>query len=58
MTFIETVEHRQGLKICCLEEIAFLKGFIDKDQLAKLAEKFPSDYGDYLRDLVEHGTRY
>jgi len=57
-TFVQTVVKRQGLKICCLEEVAYLKGFIDKDQLQALADKYPSDYGDYLRDLIADGTSY
>jgi glucose-1-phosphate thymidylyltransferase len=47
--FIATVEKRQGLKICCPEEIAFRKGFIDADQLIRLAGPLrKSDYGEYL----------
>ncbi len=47
--FIQTIEKRQGLKVACLEEIAFDKGYIDKQQLLKLAEKMGSSpYGDYL----------
>jgi glucose-1-phosphate thymidylyltransferase len=52
--FIETVERRQGLKIACLEEIAFRQGFIDASQLerrAHLLEK--SDYGQYLLGVVQ-----
>jgi glucose-1-phosphate thymidylyltransferase len=51
--FIETVERRQGLKIACLEEIAFRQGFIDASQLerrARLLEK--SEYGQYLLGVV------
>lgn len=47
--FIQAVEHRQGLKIACLEEIAFLKGYISKDQLLELAEPLKKNaYGEYL----------
>jgi len=47
--FIETIETRQGLKIACIEEIAFLKGYIDKTQLLKLAEPLKKNqYGQYL----------
>ena len=47
--FIQTVEHRQGLKVACLEEIAFLKGYISKEQLLKLAEPLQENaYGEYL----------
>ena len=47
--FIQTVEHRQGLKVACLEEIAFLKGYISKSQLLTLAEPIKKNaYGEYL----------
>jgi glucose-1-phosphate thymidylyltransferase len=55
--FIEIVEKRQGLKICCLEEIAFLAGFIDADQLRTQAtELAQNDYGRYLLRLLEAGA--
>ncbi len=51
--FIATIEKRQGLKICCPEEIAHMKGFIDSEQLARLAGKYKgSAYGDYLMQIV------
>ena len=47
--FIQAVEHRQGLKVACLEEIAFLKGYISKDQLLELAKPLKKcNYGEYL----------
>ena len=47
--FIQAVEHRQGLKVACLEEIAFLKGYISKYQLLELAEPLKKNaYGEYL----------
>lgn len=47
--YIATIEHRQGLKIACIEEIAFKKGFIDKAQLLALAEPLKKNqYGEYL----------
>lgn len=50
--FIQTIEKRQGLKIACLEEIAFRKGFISKQELKKLASELAtSDYGKYLLEL-------
>lgn len=53
-TFIETVETRQGLKIACIEEIAFRKGFINKQQLEILAQPLSKNsYGKYLLDIVE-----
>ena len=51
--FVATLEHRQGLKIACLEEISYNCGFIDKEELAKLAsETSNNSYGNYLRSLV------
>lgn len=53
-TFIEVIEKRQGLKIACLEEIAFKQGWIDAEQLAKLAQPMlKNDYGKYLLRLSE-----
>lgn len=53
-TFVQTIELRQGLKIACLEEIAFLMGYITLEQLSALAEKYPaSTYGVYLKNLVK-----
>jgi glucose-1-phosphate thymidylyltransferase len=54
--FVQLLEQRQGLKVACLEEIAFSKGFINASQLAVLAEKNASSpYGQYLKQvLVEH----
>ncbi len=51
--FIETIELRQGLKIACLEEVAYRKGFITAQQLQALAEALRNDYGDYLRAVLE-----
>jgi glucose-1-phosphate thymidylyltransferase len=52
-TFIETVEKRQGLKIGCIEEIAFNKGYISKDQLSKIAQPMAKNqYGQYLLGLL------
>lgn len=51
--FVETIESRQGLKIACLEEIAYHMGFIDRDQLLVAAERCrQSDYGKYLVKLA------
>jgi glucose-1-phosphate thymidylyltransferase len=52
--FIATLEKRQSLKVGCIEEIAYNLGYIDKTQLAKLAENYKnSSYGDYLAKLLE-----
>jgi len=52
--FIQTIEKRQGLKVACLEEIAYRQGYIDEAQLAQLATKLAkSSYGEYLRRIVD-----
>jgi len=52
--FIETIEKRQGLKVACLEEIAYTMNYIDADQVKKLAKPLlKSDYGQYLLNLVK-----
>ncbi len=53
-TFIETVEKRQRLKIACLEEIAYRMGYIDAEQVRKLAEPLSkNEYGQYLMRMIE-----
>jgi glucose-1-phosphate thymidylyltransferase len=55
--FVQIIERRQGLKICCPEEIAYKNGYIDAKQVAVLAENLgKSGYGDYLRDMLEDTT--
>jgi len=49
--FIATVEKRQGLKVACIEEIAYLLGYISKDQLLSLAGNYKNEYGQYLRTV-------
>jgi glucose-1-phosphate thymidylyltransferase len=52
--FVEAIERRQGLKIACIEEIAYFLGYIDKDQLIQLAEPLrKNDYGQYLLGLIK-----
>ena len=51
--FVQTVQKRQGFYIACIEEIAYAKGWINKEQLLKLAEPMmKTEYGKYLQDLV------
>lgn len=54
--FVRTIERRQGMRICCPEEIAFEKGFIDADQMRKLAEPLnKGPYGRYLLKVIDEG---
>ncbi len=53
-TFVQTVEKRQGLKVACLEEIAWRSGFISAEQMRELAKPLAkSEYGKYLLDLID-----
>lgn len=57
-SFIQIIENRQGLKIACPEEIAYRKGFINAEQLAKLAQPLSkSGYGQYLQRLLKEGVQ-
>lgn len=51
--FVQTIEERQGLKIACIEEIAFHKGFIQAHQLRALAGKYNNNYAQYLLGLLD-----
>jgi glucose-1-phosphate thymidylyltransferase len=54
--FVQTIEHRQGFKIACLEEIAYNNGWIDKEKILKIAGLLSKNgYGKYLTKLVENG---
>jgi glucose-1-phosphate thymidylyltransferase len=54
--FVETVQERQGLRIACLEEIAFRKGWIGREALLELAAQMKNaSYGAYLREIVDEG---
>lgn len=50
--YVETIEKRQGLKIACLEEVAYRKGFITRDQLVELGQQIKNEYGEYLTKIV------
>ncbi len=53
-SFVQTIQKRQGLQICCPEEIAFDKGWITDNKLIDLAQKYmKTDYGKYLKDVAE-----
>ena len=54
-SFVQTIQKRQGLQICCPEEIAFDKGWISSEQLLDLAQRYmKTDYGKYLKDVAEN----
>jgi glucose-1-phosphate thymidylyltransferase len=55
---VEAVENRQGLKVACPEEIAWRRGYIDTEQLGRLAKELAkSGYGQYLQQLIEREGR-
>ena len=54
-SFVQTIEKRQGMQICCPEEIAFRKEWITPEQLSVLADQFmKTEYGKFLKDLAEN----
>lgn len=56
-SFVETIQERQGLKICCPEEIAYQLGYIDQEQLTRLAEPLmKNEYGQYLMHIMERNS--
>jgi glucose-1-phosphate thymidylyltransferase len=54
--YVETIESRQGLKIACIEEVAYRMGFITADQVKQLANRIPNDYGRYLNAVIQETT--
>jgi glucose-1-phosphate thymidylyltransferase len=51
--FVQTIEHRQGLKVACLEEIAYVQGWLSKDELLEQADKLKkTGYGQYLYNVA------
>jgi glucose-1-phosphate thymidylyltransferase len=57
--FVETIEKRQGLKVCCPEEIAFEKGWISTAKLLQLAEELKKNrYGEYLLELTQRKSGF
>ena len=56
--FIKTIEERQGLKVACIEEIAFYQGFITREELNKLAEMYSNEYGEYLKGVVLEKNKF
>ncbi|WP_439183231.1 glucose-1-phosphate thymidylyltransferase RfbA [Carboxylicivirga taeanensis] len=57
--FISTIENRQGLKVACIEEIAYSKGFINKEQLIELAEPLKkNEYGQYLLKVANQNRNF
>ncbi|GHA17032.1 glucose-1-phosphate thymidylyltransferase [Arenicella chitinivorans] len=57
--FIETIESRQGLKVACLEEIAYRQGFIGDNELEQAAKQYAkSGYGQYLQTILEHKHQF
>ena len=53
--FIKTIEERQGLKIGCIEEIAYRMGFVDVSQVKKFASQINTSYGEYLKNILQEG---
>jgi glucose-1-phosphate thymidylyltransferase len=54
--YVEAIESRQGLKIACVEEVAYRMGFISAEQVEQLANEIPNDYGQYLKAVI-HETK-
>ena len=58
-SFVKTLEERQGIKISCLEEIAYRKGWIDEEVLLRSAKRMPnSPYSQYLESIIDNQTMF
>jgi len=56
--FVQAIQERQGIKIACIEEVAFRMGYIDREQLQKLSERYSkNEYGQYLSQLVNESSQ-
>jgi len=51
--YVATIEHRQGFKVACIEEVAYRMGYIDASQVVKLAQNYSGDYRDYLQAIAK-----
>jgi len=51
--YVATIEHRQGFKVACIEEVAYRMGYIDASQVTKLAQNYSGDYRDYLQAIAK-----
>jgi glucose-1-phosphate thymidylyltransferase len=57
--YIQTIENRQGLKVCCPEEIAYLNGWVDAEQVLRLAKPLAKNgYGAYLQQMIKQGREH
>jgi glucose-1-phosphate thymidylyltransferase len=56
--FVQAVQERQGMMISCPEEIAYRRGYIDREQLRRLAQAIPNQYGHYLQQLAEEKSSF
>lgn len=58
-SFVQAIQERQGIKVACIEEIAYRQGLIEREQLIRLAAPFPkNEYGDYLRQIAHEKDLY
>jgi glucose-1-phosphate thymidylyltransferase len=55
--YVSTIEHRQGLKVACIEEVAYRMGYIDATQVRKLAENYVGEYRSYLEAVANESPK-